>query len=278
MIRLRKIGEEGRDGTPILMIHGFTGSVEGWGEGILEGMARMGPVLAVDLPGHGESEIVRDPARYSMERIVSDLVDVLDAQGIDQAIWVGYSMGGRIALAASLLQPKRVAGLVLESASPGIDATDARARRRRQDELLAQRLERRGIEDFVDYWMGQPLFATQLRLPAAVIADARRRRLRNDPHALAAVLRGLGSGTQPSYWSQIREIHVPTLMVTGALDRKFTATAERMLGLLPASTHRSVSDAGHTVHLESPRRWLEAVLPFFEKPPESVPPSSKASS
>jgi 2-succinyl-6-hydroxy-2,4-cyclohexadiene-1-carboxylate synthase len=264
MIRVRRIGQEDQGGTPILMVHGFTGSVEGWGEGILEGVARAGPVLAVDLPGHGESEGSVEPSRYAMERIVHDLVGVLDDHGVRQAVWVGYSMGGRIALAASILQPTRVARLVLESASPGIEAEDARARRRRQDELLAQRLETRGIEDFVDFWMAQPLFATQLRLPAAVLSDARRRRLRNDPRFLAAVLRGLGTGTQPSFWDRVGEIHVPSLLVTGALDRKFTATAERMQASLPNGSLAVVADSGHTVHLESPRRWLEAVLPFLQ--------------
>jgi 2-succinyl-6-hydroxy-2,4-cyclohexadiene-1-carboxylate synthase len=273
MIRTRRLGDEGQGGVPTLMVHGFTGSVEGWGEGILEGVARLGPVIAVDLPGHGESELSRDPSRYAIERMVKDLLSVLDTHGIERANWVGYSMGGRIALAAAILHPGRVHRLVLESTSAGIEAQDARARRRRQDDLLAQRLERRGIEDFVDFWMAQPLFATQLRLPAVVLSDARRRRLRNDPHALAAVLRGLGTGTQPSFWDRLSKVKAQTLLVTGLLDRKFTATAARMLDLVPSAEHKVIVDAGHTVHLESPRRWLEAVTPFLEQGAPAHPPA-----
>ncbi len=260
-IRVRVVG--GGNGVPILMLHGFTGSAEGWGEGILEGLARERPVLALDLPGHGESDTERGPAGYTLDRVLDDLVGVLDDEGIAAADWVGYSMGGRIALAAAIRFPKRVRKLVLESGSPGLRTEDARARRRRQDELLARRIETQGIESFVDYWMAQPLFSTQSRLPAAVLGDARRRRLRNKPRALAGVLRGLGTGSQPSFWAELGSVRAPTLLLTGALDTRYTGIGAEMARAIPDATHRVVPDAGHTVHLEVPRQWLEAVGPFL---------------
>jgi 2-succinyl-6-hydroxy-2,4-cyclohexadiene-1-carboxylate synthase len=260
-VRVRVVG--GGNGVPILMLHGFTGSAEGWGEGILEGLARERPVLALDLPGHGESDTERDSSGYTLDRVLDDLIGVLDDHGAAAADWVGYSMGGRIALAAALRAPDRVRKLVLESGSPGIRSEDARARRRRQDDLLARRIESQGIEAFVDYWMAQPLFATQYRLPAAVLGDARRRRLRNKARALAGVLRGLGTGSQPSFWDDLGSVRAPTLLLTGALDARYTRIGAEMAEQIPDATHTIVAEAGHTVHLEVPRRWLEAVGPFL---------------
>jgi 2-succinyl-6-hydroxy-2,4-cyclohexadiene-1-carboxylate synthase len=264
-IRVRTLSPpEGEDpGHPILLLHGFTGSVDGWGEGVLEGLSRGGTVLALDLPGHGESDVSREAEGYTMERIMVDLHQLLDEHGVETADWVGYSMGARIALAAAVQAPKRIRRLVLESGSPGLRTEDARARRRRQDELLAQRIEKQGIESFVDYWMGQPLFATQRRLPVAVLQDARRRRLRNDPVALARVLRGLGTGSQPSYWDALKKVKVPTLLVTGELDTRYTEIAGEMAALLPRARHVVVPGSGHNVHLEVPRPFLEVVGPWL---------------
>ena len=251
--------ERGR-GDALLLVHGFTGSVEAWGDGILDVLARHYRVLAVDLLGHGRSSRPHDAERYRMEEVLLDLLEVLDAVGVEHARWVGYSMGGRVALAGAILHPGRVAGLVLESASPGLEAASDREERRRADEALARRLEAEGIEPFVAGWMALPLFATQRRLPPETLEAARRRRLRNEPLALAASLRGLGTGVQPSFWDRLHEIGAPTLLLTGAEDGKFTGLARRMSAEIPEAVHKVVPRAGHTVHLEAPGAWLEAVV------------------
>jgi 2-succinyl-6-hydroxy-2,4-cyclohexadiene-1-carboxylate synthase len=276
-LRVLRRGEAQGGRTPALLLHGFTGCAEAWGEGILAGLGRGLRVLAVDLPGHGESGRSTDPARYEWGRVLQDLVDVLDSEKIRRADWVGYSMGGRLALAAAVLHPDRVRRLVLESTTPGLAAPEDRARRRRQDEALARRLEAGGIEGFVDFWMHLPLFASQERLPATVLRDARRRRLRNHPGALAAVLRGLGTGVQPSFWDRLGEVQAETLLLTGALDEKYEGVARRMMAALHRARHVTVPTAGHTVHLESPRGWLEAVRPFLAAPSSSVTPGPSGS-
>jgi 2-succinyl-6-hydroxy-2,4-cyclohexadiene-1-carboxylate synthase len=261
-------------GPPVLLLHGFMGSADTWGERILATLARTHRVLAVDLPGHGGSDAPADPGRYALEVVIRDLAHLLSELGAPRADWVGYSMGGRIALGAAVLAPERVSRLVLEGATAGLESDAERRERRESDEVLARRLEHEGLEAFLDDWAAQPLMATQRRLPQTVRAAERERRLRNRPEALAACLRGLGTGTQPPLWHRLGEVRGSVLLVTGEEDQKFTALARRMTTLLPRAQHVLVPSVGHAVHLEAPEAWLEAVTPGLSA---STQPQSEAS-
>lgn len=249
-------------GEPLLLLHGFTGSVEAWGEEIFQGLVQANQVVAVDLLGHGASDFSPDPQRYQVEEVLRDLGQVLDAVAVDRARWLGYSMGGRIALAGAILRPARVSALILESASPGLEGENERRARRRADEALAEGILRGGMEAFIDHWMGLPLFATQGKLPPQIRDASRERRLKNNPEALAACLRGLGIGAQPSFWEDLPQIQVPTFLLAGEEDKKFTDIAGRMAEEIPQSSLRLVPKSGHAIHLENPFAWLAAVRTF----------------
>src|SRR5689334_9910835 len=178
----------------VVLLHGFSGSGADWADLIPRFRAMGRATIAIDLLGHGRSDTAQDPARYTMAETVRDLDSILAALGVASADWVGYSMGGRVALHVALAHPERVRSLVLESASAGIEDVDARARRRRADDALADRIEERGIEWFADYWGTLPLFETQWELPPATLSALRARRLRNSTAGLALSLRGMGQG------------------------------------------------------------------------------------
>ena len=256
-------------GPPVLLIHGFGGSAAAWGESVLGRLAPHHRLLAVDLPGHGASDDPSGAERVSLARVLDDLERVLDAAAVESCAWVGYSLGGRIALAAALLRPARVERLVLESASPGLATETERRERRSADEALARTIERDGVGAWIEEWERRPLFAGRARLP-----DERRERFltlrrANRPRALAAWLRGLGAGSQPSFWTRLTELAVPTLLVSGTCDHKYTGLVELMAGAIPRATHVAVEGAGHRVHLERPEPWLEAVLLFLTgEPPQ----------
>lgn len=256
-------GSGGESHPPVLLLHGFTGCAESWESEILSALCRDRRVLAVDLPGHGAGADTPDPTLCGLEAVVEGLCAILDERDIQAADWVGYSMGGRIALAAAVLNPVRVRRLVLESASPGIEDEGDRARRRCGDEDLAQAIEDRGIEWFVDYWMGLPLFDTQENLANAKLRRARDLRRRGTAEAYAAALMGLGTGNQPSYWGELQGVQLPTLLLTGERDQKYQEIAMQMAAALPQSDHRSITGVGHAPHFEAPILWLEAVREFL---------------
>lgn len=222
----------------------------------------MGSPLLLDLPGHGRRGGDVAPWRHSLEAVESE-IDLLARGGALDL--VGYSMGGRLALAYAVRNPGRVRRLVLESASPGLVTEEQRSARRDADEALAHRLERDGMAAFVEHWEALPLFESQRALPEDVRARRRAQRLRNHPASLAASLRGLGTGSMPSYWGSLPRLGVPVLVLVGGLDRKFTEIGRRMADALPSATLAVVPDAGHAVHLERPEAWLEAVVPFLSQ-------------
>lgn len=259
---------EAGHGPAVLLLHGFTGSSENW-QPLQAALADGYRVIALDLPGHGQSEAPSNPARYRMAAVAADVGALLDHLQSGPAHLLGYSMGGRLALYLALTEPHRWRSLILESASPGLAAAAARAERRARDEALAAWIEAEGIEAFVDRWEALPLFASQRRLPDRVRRQHRAGRLRNRPEGLANSLRGMGTGVQPSLWAQLAKLSLPALLIAGALDEKFVGIARQMTGLLAARPPHPrleiVPEAGHTVHLERPaeyaslvRQWLAA--------------------
>ncbi len=243
---------------PLLLLHGFTGSSESWAP-LLPALSEHFRVLAVDLPGHGRARALDDIAAYAMPRVVDELAQLLDAQGTAPAYVLGYSMGGRVALALAAHAPDKVQQLILESASPGLATAEERAARIAADEALAARIEAHGVEAFVDEWQCLPLFASQRTLPAEVRQRVRAQRLRNHAHGLALSLRGMGTGAQPSLWDALPSLRMPVHLLAGAHDAKFVAIAQSMARALPNAALTVIPNAGHTVHLEAPDVWLRYV-------------------
>lgn len=254
----------GEAGYPIVLLHGFTGSTASW-SAQRGPFARHGRVIAVDLIGHGRSGAPAGVDRYRMERCVADLLSLFDRLGLDRVRLVGYSMGGRVALHVAVAAPERVSALVLESASPGIADPGERAARRRQDEALADRIEREGIEAFVRYWESLPLFATQRRLPPEVRERLRAQRLGNRPDGLANSLRGMGAGAQEPLWDRLSKLDMPVLLVVGEHDAKYVALGRDMAGRLRRARLAVVPGAGHAVHLERPGEFNRIVCEFLNE-------------
>jgi 2-succinyl-6-hydroxy-2,4-cyclohexadiene-1-carboxylate synthase len=248
-------------GAPLMLLHGFTGSAESWSH-LQPALAARLTMIMPDLLGHGRTGAPDDPVRYRMEPCVADLIAILDALSIGRTHLLGYSMGGRVALAAAVEHPERIASLILESASPGLAGAGEREARVASDNALADAIERDGIEAFVARWEWIPLFATQERLPAQVRARLRTQRLSNNPRGLANSLRGLGTGVPPPLWERLTELKMPCLIMAGELDGKFAGIARAMAAAIAGSALAIVPGAGHTIHLEQPAAFERLVLEF----------------
>ncbi len=246
----------------LVLLHGFTGSAAGWGHQ-MDTLADYGlQIIALDLLGHGQSDAPEDAKRYSIEYCQKDILAALQELGIHkgQAIILGYSMGGRIALYTALSGFFRA--LILESASPGLEDNAEREERRTSDEALAASIEHEGVQAFIERWAHLPLFASQRTLPFECREALHRQRLQNNVTGLAQSLRGVGTGVQPSLYAQLPTLHIPVLLIAGELDTKFTTIAKHMAQALPQSQLHIIPAAGHTVHLEQPQLFTSLVGDF----------------
>src|SRR5271165_973386 len=233
----------------VVLLHGFSGTRRAW-DGVIAALdgERYRP-LALDLPGHGEEADAERPITFA-----GCVADVL-ARSPERFLLCGYSLGGRVALHVALAAPARVARLVLVSSSAGISDDAERAQRRRADNALADELERVPFEDFIERWRTQPLFASE---PPEVGALARADQRRNRPDALAAVLRGIGTGEMRPLWGHLGELGMPVTVLVGERDARFRALGARMVELLPHA-ELVVLAGGHGLVLENPRELAGAL-------------------
>jgi 2-succinyl-6-hydroxy-2,4-cyclohexadiene-1-carboxylate synthase len=253
-------------GSPLLLVHGFTGRGTSW-ERHATAFARRRRVISVDMPGHGRSGIPSDPTRASVERTADDLAIILGRMRATPADVIGYSLGARVALRLAIAHPRVVRRLVLESPSAGLKTEPDRIARRVADGAMADLLERDGIEAFVDEWERQPVFASHRLLPVVTAARLRSERLRNRPAGLAASLRGAGQGAMTPLHARLGEVRAPTLVIVGALDAAGCARAEAVAAGIPDARFEVLAGAGHTPHLETPIAFRSLALAFLEEEP-----------
>jgi 2-succinyl-6-hydroxy-2,4-cyclohexadiene-1-carboxylate synthase len=231
-----------------VFLHGFTHTGASWAP-VAAGLDERYRALAPDIRGHGSAS---ERVPVDLDAVIFDVA----AQTSEPFTLIGYSMGGRIALHVALGLADQVEHLVLIGASPGIADPAARAERRAADERLAAQIEASTIEEFARRWAQTPVLAGQ---PPEVAAAVHADRLRNSPAGLARALRGLGTGTLSSLWGRLGELDVPTTIVVGERDQKFTEIASEMAAEIRGSEVVIVPGTGHAVHLERPAGVASAI-------------------
>lgn len=248
----------------LVCLHGFSGDLTTFN--FLSQQTKFN-VLAIDLIGHGQTKSLVHPGHYRMEKIIEELDLVVTKLNLTQFFLLGYSMGGRVALAYSLTYPTKVQGLILESSTPGLKTLAQRQERQRADQHLATTLWQKPLSEFVDYWQAIPLFASQKQLPKAIQHQLRQTRLAQNKYGLALALRYFGTGSQPNYWPKLLELKMPILYIAGQLDQKFYRIGQEFCQRLPAKQvdFKVCVNAGHCIHLEQPVWSLKQILAWIDK-------------
>jgi pimeloyl-ACP methyl ester carboxylesterase len=106
-------------GPNLVLLHGFMSSLEDWFEcGYVAALRSNYRVILIDSRGHGGSDNPHDEASYTLDLRVKDVTSVLDALGVAEAHFWGYSMGGYIGFGLSEYAPDRLAALIIGGAHP----------------------------------------------------------------------------------------------------------------------------------------------------------------
>ncbi len=246
-------------GTALVFLHGIGGRASGWAP-VQQACAAAGyRSLAWDMPGYGESPLIEP---YDFDGLADALAAGMDKQGLSQAVLVGHSLGGMVALQMWARHPARVAGLVLAASSPAFGHGSGDF----QQAFIAQRL--------APLEAGKSMAEVAAGLIPSMVAPG------YQGPGLAQAMACMGSITPSAYKAALGAlvrfeqraalptITVPTLCVAGEHDRTASPTVvQRMAEKIPNAQYQCLPGAGHLLTFEQPERFADALLPFLRSMP-----------
>jgi pimeloyl-ACP methyl ester carboxylesterase len=261
--------EAGAGGRPFLLVHGFTGAKEDFGD-YLDRLAADGwHAVAPDHRGHGESDKPEGVENYSLDILSDDMV------GLADSLWgagapftlLGHSMGGMVAQNIALRTPARLPGLILMDTGHG----SLHVAPREQIEKAATLARELGMARLQELMAAR---SDPLRTPAdqrvrdtrpgyAEFSDGKF--LNTSPSLYEAML--LAMLDQPDRLDALKSLALPTLVIVGDQDAPFIKPSERMAAAIPGARLAVVHDAGHSPQFENPDGWWDALSGFLASLP-----------
>jgi pimeloyl-ACP methyl ester carboxylesterase len=226
------------DGLPIVLVHGFASDYRlnwvgtRWQETLTGAGYR---VVGLDCRGHGSSDKPHDPAAYALEIMAADVRRLLDHLEIDEANYLGYSMGGKIGVQALLDFPKRIGRAVLGGVGWGGAFSAA--------QQIAKALRGGGIESPV----------------AQTFYDFARARPSNDLEALAACILGPQPTPDPKALAAIKN---PVLVVVGDQD-DIVSEVDKLIESIPTAKLVTIAGRNHMSAVPA-GEFKRAALEFLE--------------
>jgi len=250
-------------GTPLVLSPALLTTHENWRPQVAPLVAAGYRVVLWDYRGHGLSDAPDDPGLYSMERVIADLAEVLDALAPRApAVLGGLSFGGLASLHFALRFPERVRALLLVDTGPGFKDPAARKRWEESVERTASFLERRGLAALL---AGRAAETMVGRYPERASAQAAARAIAaQEPRGLAHFGRRVAGPAAPVI-DELARIAAPALVVVGEHDEPYRRAAEVLAAKLPRAESVLIAGAGHIVNLEEPESFDAAVLGFLRR-------------
>lgn len=228
----------------VVLIHGAAGTRLDW-SAELRRLPNAG-VIAVDLPGHGKSPL---PGRTSIAEYAADIVALLDALSLPQAIFVGHSMGGAIAQTLALDYAERVQGITLIATGAKIPI--------HPDILNYAISDQARVAQMITNWSWvSSADAASLQNSTASILQIAPEVMHGDFVACA------GFDARP----RLSDIRVPTLVIGAAHDQMLPPKFSQFLhDNIANSTLIMVENAGHKLILEQPKIVAETVQNWVDQ-------------
>ena len=243
------------EGYPIVLQHGLTSSHEGWygrarEVNYVEALQNKFKVILVDSRGHGKSGKPHVPEKYAMKYMVGDIVAVLDELNIEYAVFWGYSMGGRIGLAAAKYAPTRFTAYVI--GGNGLSEKDSLGE---MEELKGYiKLLEKGNEAMISYIEN---------LRGSKLKDWEYEKWNNaDANALVAYMSNYENIGMADY---LPKVTAPFLFYAGTEDKYPHSTAKACAEIMQNAEFVSLPGVNHSGASIGTKPALPHVLRFLEK-------------
>jgi 3-oxoadipate enol-lactonase len=241
----------------LLLIHGFPLDHTLWDPNVEE-LRSAADVIAPDLRGFGDSR--GDGTDITMESYAQDLLNDLDARGIDKFIPCGLSMGGYVAMVLVERAPERMAGLILCNTRSTADTPEGIVAR----ESTARDATERGMEIIARGMLPKVLGRTTRAEDPELSDHIERMIARQDPLAVAAASRGMALRRDRT--DVLRGFTRPALVITGEEDELMPLpTSQAMVEALPQGELVVIAQAGHLSNAERPEAFNAVVLTYLQQ-------------
>ena len=232
------------DGPAVLLSHGYGATSQMW-QGQRDLIAKSHKLIVWDMRGHGQTDSPDDQSCYSEAETVADMAAILDAEGVDDAVIGGLSLGGYMSLAFHVAHPARTRALMLFDTGPGYNNPQAREGWNTGMAIpRAEALERDGLAALGG--------SEEVRVSTHRSAEG-----------LARAARGMLAQFDNRIIQSLASIERPTLVLVGENDEPFLAGTDYMANKIPNSTKVIVPNAGHAANIDNPEDFNGAVAEFL---------------
>lgn len=230
-------------GPVILLTHGFAATARMWSRQ-MEVLTRGRRVVVWDMRGHGRTDSPEDPALYSEDATVGDMLAILNAVGSQRAIVGGHSLGGYMSLAFHRRYPERVAALLLCGTGPGFRKEQARDAWNARAVGIGEGIERNGLADL-------NRFSAEME-PSD----------HKSVQGLVKAARGMLTQRDGDVIDSLSKINVPTLVTVGSEDQGYLVGTQYLASKIAAADYAVFDGAGHAANLDNASEF-NAVLAHF---------------
>jgi pimeloyl-ACP methyl ester carboxylesterase len=257
--------EDSGSGRPIVFVHEFSGDYRSW-ELQVRYFARRYRCVAFNARGYPPSEVPESVEMYSQRRAVDDVRDIMNHLEIDKAHIVGLSMGGFAALHFGIHYPDRAISIVVGAVGFGAEP-DKTEQFRHEVELVANRFEQEGAVKFAPiYGSGPGREQYEIKDPRG-FQEFLTQLGEHSSKGSALTLRGV-QARRPSPFDLVPDLEkmtVPALIIHGDEDRPCLATGALLKRTIPSAGLMVFPKTGHTINLEEPGLFNQAVQDFFSQ-------------
>ncbi len=248
-LHYREMGE----GRPLVILHGLFGFSDNW-QSHAKKLAEYFRVILVDLRNHGHSDWSDD---FSYELMAQDVLELFDDLSLEEVILVGHSMGGKVAMHVAQMREEILEKLVVVDMGlkqypmhhqhiiagiRSVDLPNIKARREAEEQMSVH-IDSEGVKQFLLknlFWKEKGVLAWRMNINVLE---------REMPNILSAMPEG--------------EVVTPTLFIRGELSNYILdEDIEDIENQFIDSEVKTISNAGHWVHAESPAEFLETLLAF----------------